>query len=92
MISRQAFLVEHSVTLNIEQLRQAADSRFTDFGAVRAREFGAADPDHDATLTLDEYLAVVEQRFNAANRDIDGALDAKELNTSAERALLRLLT
>ena len=55
------------------------------------KEFAAADPDHDGTLTMDEYLAVVEQRFNAANPDKDGTLDAKELNTSAGRALLRLL-
>jgi Ca2+-binding EF-hand superfamily protein len=55
------------------------------------KEFGAADPDHDGTLTKDEYLAVVEQRFNAANPDKDGTLDAKELNSAAGKALLRLL-
>src|ERR1700686_5937500 len=60
-------------------------------GRLSAREFAAADPDHDGTLTMDEYLAVVEQRFNAANPDKDGTLDAKELNTTAGRALLRLL-
>ena len=53
--------------------------------------FNAADPDRDGTLTLDEYLSVVEQRFNAANPDKDGTLDAKELNSRAGRALLRLL-
>ncbi|MEA2952190.1 MAG: hypothetical protein QOJ96_1710, partial [Alphaproteobacteria bacterium] len=35
--------------------------------------------------------SVVEQRFNAANPDKDGTLDAKELNARAGRALLRLL-
>jgi hypothetical protein len=50
-----------------------------------------ADPDHDGTLTKDEYLAVVEQRFGAANPDRDGTLDAKELNSKAGQALLRLL-
>jgi Ca2+-binding EF-hand superfamily protein len=60
-------------------------------GRLSAKEFAAADPDHDGTLTMDEYLALVEQRFNAANPDKDGTLDAKELNTSAGRALLRLL-
>ena len=60
-------------------------------GRLSAREFAAADPDHDGTLTLDEYLHVVEQRFNAADPDKDGTLDGKELNTSAGRALLRLL-
>jgi hypothetical protein len=36
-------------------------------GRLSAKELAAADPDHDGTLTKDEYLAVVEQRFNAAN-------------------------
>jgi Ca2+-binding EF-hand superfamily protein len=60
-------------------------------GRLNAREFAAADPDHDGTLTKNEYLAVVEQRFNAANPDKDGTLDARELNSAAGRALLRLL-
>ena len=30
---------------------------------LSAKELAAADPDHDGTLTKDEYLAVVEQRF-----------------------------
>ena len=60
-------------------------------GRRSAKELAAADPDHDGTLTLDEYLSVVEQRFKAANPDGDGTLDAKELSTPAGRALLRLL-
>jgi Ca2+-binding EF-hand superfamily protein len=60
-------------------------------GRLSAKELAAADPDHDGTLTKDEYLAVVEQRFNAANPDRDGTLDAKEFNTRAGKALLRLL-
>jgi hypothetical protein len=51
----------------------------------------AADPDHDGTLTKDEYLALVEQRFSAADPDHDGTLDAKEVNSRAGQALLRLL-
>jgi Ca2+-binding EF-hand superfamily protein len=58
---------------------------------LSAKELAAADPDHDGTLTKDEYLALVEQRFNAADPDHDGKLDAKELNTKAGHALLRLL-
>ena len=58
---------------------------------MSAKEFAAADPDKDGTLTKDEYLAVVEQRFKAADPDNDGTLDAKELRTSAGRALLKLL-
>jgi len=60
-------------------------------GRMGARELAAADPDKDGTLTLDEYLAVVEQRFKAANPDNDGTLDARELKSPAGRALLRLL-
>jgi hypothetical protein len=58
---------------------------------LSARELAAADPDHDGTLTKDEYLALVEQRFKAADPDNDGTLDAKELNSPAGRALLKLL-
>jgi hypothetical protein len=42
-------------------------------------------------FTAEEYLAVAEQRFNAANPDKDGTVDAKELKTSAKQALLRLV-
>ena len=42
-------------------------------------------------LAAVEDLAVVEQRFSAADPDKDGTLDARELNTSAGRALLKLL-
>ena len=72
---------DHDGTLDMRELA----------GRLSARELAAADPDHDGTLTADEYLAVVEQRFKAANPDNDGTLDGKELNTSAGRALLRLL-
>jgi hypothetical protein len=58
---------------------------------LSAKELAAADPDHDGTLTKDEYLAIVEQRFNAANADSDGTLDAKELATKAGQKLMRLL-
>ena len=60
-------------------------------GRFSAKELAAADPDHDGTLTSDEYLAVVEQRFNAANPNKDGTLDAKELHTRAGQALLLLM-
>jgi Ca2+-binding EF-hand superfamily protein len=58
---------------------------------LSTKELAAADPDHDGTLTKDEYLNVVTQRFNAADPDHDGTLDAKELRSAAGRALLRLL-
>jgi Ca2+-binding EF-hand superfamily protein len=58
---------------------------------LSAKELAAADPDHDGTLTKDEYLAVVGARFNAADPDHDGTLDAKELNSPAGKALVKLL-
>jgi EF hand len=58
---------------------------------LSAREFAAADVDKEGTLTKDEYLAIVEQRFKVADTDKEGTLTAKELQTKAGRALLRLL-
>jgi Ca2+-binding EF-hand superfamily protein len=55
------------------------------------KSFNTADPDRDKTLTKDEYLAAVEQRFKAADPDHDGTISAAEFRTPAGRALLRLL-
>ena len=33
------------------------------------KEFKAADPDNDGTLSKDEYLAMVEKRFKAVDPD-----------------------
>jgi Ca2+-binding EF-hand superfamily protein len=99
------FDTDNDGTLDLAEAKKAASAMFAKLDRdhdgtldkrelvrrLSAKEFAAADPDHDGTLTLDEYLAVVEQRFNAANPDKDGTLDTKELNTSAGRALLRLL-
>jgi hypothetical protein len=40
---------------------------------------------------VDEYLALVEKRFNAADTDHDGTLSKAELKSPAGRALARLL-
>jgi len=48
-------------------------------------------PTRNGTLSKDEYLKVVEDRFKAADRDYDGTLDEKELRSRAGRALLPLL-
>jgi Ca2+-binding EF-hand superfamily protein len=101
----RALDTDNDGTLDLAEAKKAASALFARLdrdhdgtldkrelaGRLSAKEFAAADPDHDGTLTMDEYLALVEQRFNAANPDKDGTLDAKELNTSAGRALLRLL-
>jgi Ca2+-binding EF-hand superfamily protein len=60
-------------------------------GRLNAKDFAAADPDHDGTLDKNEFLALVEKRFNAANPDNDGTIDAKELKSSAGRSLVLLL-
>ena len=99
------FDTDNDGTLDLAEVKKAASAAFAKLdrdhdgtrdrrelaGNLSAKELAAADPVHDGTLTLDESLAIVEQRFNAANRDKDGTLDARELNTSAGRALLRLL-
>ena len=60
-------------------------------GRLSRKDFVAGDPDKDKTLTKDEYLAVVEQRFKAADADHDGTVNAAEFATPAGRALLQLL-
>src|SRR5450759_5830659 len=101
----QMFDTDSDGTLDLAEVKKAASAVFAKLdrdhdgtldkrelaGRLSAKELAAADPDHDGTLTKDEYLAVVEQRFNAADPDHDGTLDAKELNTKAGQALLRLL-
>ena len=99
------FDTDNDRTLDLAEVKKAASALFEKLdrdhdgtldrrelaGRLDAKEFMAADPDHDGTLTLNEYLAVVEERFRAADPDKDGTLDAKELNSQAGRALLRLL-
>jgi Ca2+-binding EF-hand superfamily protein len=101
----QMFDTDNDGTLDLAEVKKAASALFARLdrdhdgtldkrelaGRLSSKELAAADPDHDGTLTADEYLAVVEQRFNAADPDKDGTLDARELNTSAGRALLKLL-
>jgi hypothetical protein len=43
-------------------------------------------------LTKDEFLAVVEKRFKAADPDNDGTVSAAELKTAAGRSLSQLLS
>ncbi len=55
------------------------------------KDLAANDPDKDNALTKDEYLALVEARFKAADPDNDGKIDAKELATPGGKDLVRLL-
>lgn len=60
-------------------------------GRLSRKEFTAADTDTDQSLTREEYLAVVELRFKAADRDHDGTISSWEFQTSTGRNLARLL-
>lgn len=60
-------------------------------GRAGKKEFKDPDPDHDGTLTKDEYLGLVETLFSAADADKDGTLTSKELKSKAGRALLRFI-
>ena len=68
-------------TLDIKELQ----------GRLSRKDFDAADPNKDKTLTKEEYLAAVEKRFKAADADNDGTVSAEEFNTPPGRALVRLL-
>jgi hypothetical protein len=72
---------DHDGTLDATELR----------GVLSAKGVREADTDKDKTLDKNEYNALVEKRFKAADKDNDGTLDKKELNSSAGKALLRLL-
>ena len=55
------------------------------------KDFAAADPDKDGTLSKDEYLAIVEQRFKAADTKKQGSLTLAEFNSRAALPLRRLV-
>jgi len=96
---------DHDGTLDLAEAKKAAAARFDaldrdhdgtlDATELRrilsAKDIRQADPDKDGTLDKKEYEALVEKRFKAADKDNDGTLDKKELNSSAGKALLRLL-
>jgi hypothetical protein len=77
------FNTDNDETLDLAEVKKAASALFAKLdrdrdgtlgkrelaGRLTAKELAAVDPDHDGTLTSDDYLAVVEQRFNAANPD-----------------------
>jgi hypothetical protein len=56
------------------------------------KDFTAADPDKDGTLSIkDEYLAIVEQQFKAADTKQQGTLTLSEFNSRAALPLRRLI-
>jgi hypothetical protein len=60
-------------------------------GRISKAAFAAADPDHDGKLSKDEYTALADKYFSAADKDGDGTVDAKELHSKPGKRLARLL-
>ena len=60
-------------------------------GRLTDTDWKSVNRDADKTLELDEWLAVVRARFNAADANKDGKLTAKELDSPAGQKLLLLL-
>jgi Ca2+-binding EF-hand superfamily protein len=101
----QQWDADHDGTLDLAEAKKAAAAKFDALdrdhdGTLDAKELRGvlstkgvreADTDRDKTLDKNEYNALVEKRFKAADKDNDGTLDKKELNSSAGKALLRLL-
>ncbi|HEX8827469.1 MAG TPA: EF-hand domain-containing protein [Xanthobacteraceae bacterium] len=99
------FDTDHDGTVDLAEAKKAAGDLFDKLdtdkdgtldikelkGRLSRKDFASADPDKDKTLTKDEYLAAVEQRFKAADPDNDGMVSAAEFHTRAGRALLQLM-
>jgi hypothetical protein len=99
------FDTDHDGTVDLAEAKKAASDLFDKLdrdkdgtldtkelqGRLSRKDFAAADPDHDKTLTKDEYLAAVEKRFKAADPDNDGTVSAAEFRTASGQALARLL-
>ena len=99
------FDTDHDRTVDLAEAKKAAADLFDKLdtkkkgaidlkqlqGRLGRKEFATADADKDGTLSKDEYLAVVAQRFNAADARHDGKLVTWEFHTPKGRALTRLL-
>lgn len=68
-------------TLDADELR----------GRLSEGEIIAGNPQHNKTLTRDEYLAIVDERFKAADSNHDGKLDIQELSSLSGDAIVKLL-
>lgn len=60
-------------------------------GRLSADEIVAGNPNHNKTLTKDEYLAIVDARFKEADSNHDGKLDIQELSSLRGDAVVKLL-
>lgn len=99
------FDTDHDGTVDLAEAKKAAGAAFDRLdadkdgtltlkelhGRLSRKDFAAGDPDHDKTLSKDEYLTIVERRFKAADPDNDGTISEAEFDTHAGQALRRLL-
>lgn len=60
-------------------------------GRLSEKEIVAGNPQHNKTLTKDEYLAIVDERFKTADSNHDGKLDIQELASLSGDAVVKLL-
>lgn len=60
-------------------------------GRLSEEEIVAGNPQHNKTLTKDEYLAIVDKRFKAADSNHDGKVDIQELSSLSGDILVKLL-
>lgn len=72
---------DHDGTLDAIELR----------GRLSEGEIIAGNPSRNKTLTKDQYLAIVDERFNAADSNHDGKLDIQELSSLSGDAIVKLL-
>jgi Ca2+-binding EF-hand superfamily protein len=100
----QQWDADHDGTLSLEEVKKAAIAQFETLdrkhtgtltrsqlaGLVSYQQFQKANTEKNRTLDQNEFLALVEKLCRAADKDNDGTLDKKELQSSAGKALLRL--
>lgn len=96
---------DRSLTLDLAEIRKAAGDTFErldrdhdgtiepkEIGPrISKRDFASADAGHDGTLTKDEFTALAERLFRAADEGGHGELGEKELQNPAGKLLARLL-
>jgi Ca2+-binding EF-hand superfamily protein len=60
-------------------------------GRLTKEEIEAGNPNHNKTLTKDDYLMIVDLRFKGADSNHDGKLDIQELSSLPGDAIVKLL-
>jgi Ca2+-binding EF-hand superfamily protein len=96
---------DHDSTLDLSEVRDAAAKMFDHLDRdqdgtierkevgprISKRDFAAADLNHDGVLTKDEYVALAEKLFHAADVNHYKELGENDLRSPAGRALIRLI-